>query len=83
MPLAPGVRLGAYEVVALIGAGGRGSALEERLRPCRRHQRQFALGVGPQRQWKNIDPEPMPITTGSRLGPYEIVALIGVGGMDI
>jgi eukaryotic-like serine/threonine-protein kinase len=41
----------------------------------------FALGVGPQRQCKKDDPEPMPLTTGTHLGPYEIVAPIGVGGM--
>ena len=26
-------------------------------------------------------PEPMPLTTGTRLGPYEVVAAIGAGGM--
>src|SRR6202795_4937421 len=30
---------------------------------------------------RNIDPEPMPLTTGSRLGPYEILSLLGAGGM--
>jgi len=30
---------------------------------------------------ENEDPEPMPVTTGTRLGPYEVVAPIGVGGM--
>jgi hypothetical protein len=26
-------------------------------------------------------PEPMPLSTGARLGPYEIVAAIGAGGL--
>src|SRR5438105_187152 len=40
-----------------------------------------ALGVGPRRRCRNIDPEPMPLTPGDRLGPYKIVAPIGAGGM--
>ena len=28
MPMTPGTRMGPYEILALIGAGGRGSALE-------------------------------------------------------
>ena len=37
--------------------------------------------MGPRRHWKNVDPEPMPLTAGARLGPYEIIAAIGAGGM--
>jgi hypothetical protein len=29
-----------------------------------------------------VDPELMPLTAGSRLGPYEIVSPLGVGGMS-
>ena len=81
MPLIVGTRLGPYEILSALGAGGRGSALDlaERFpakaksyenatvwrfprRSARghaeprtsdseaRHQREFALGVGPQRQ---------------------------------
>jgi len=46
-----------------------------------RHHRQNALGVGPQRQCKNVDPEPMPLVNGTHLGSYEIVAPLGKGGM--
>ena len=31
---------------------------------------------------KNRGPEPMPLTTSARLGPYEVVAPLGVGGMS-
>src|SRR6266850_5782851 len=37
--------------------------------------------VGPRRQWKKVGPEPMPLTPGARLGPYQIVDAIGAGGM--
>ena len=87
MSLAPGTRLGVYETSAR-------SEPAERLRPCRgsqrgsragmacrRHPRQSALGVGPQRQWKDVDPEPMPLITPCRLGRYEIQSPLGAGGM--
>jgi serine/threonine protein kinase len=38
-------------------------------------------GVGPRHYWNNDDPEPMPLVTGARLGAYEVVALLGTGGM--
>ena len=28
-----------------------------------------------------LDPEPMPLTAGARLGPYEIISALGAGGM--
>jgi len=46
-----------------------------------RHQRQNPAGVGPRRHCKKADPEPMPLAIGSSLGPYEVLALIGAGGM--
>jgi hypothetical protein len=52
MPLTIGTRLGPYEIVAPLGAGGMsaGGYAEPRTRESEaRHQRQFALGVGPQR----------------------------------
>ena len=39
------------------------------------------MGVGPHARWKKSTPEPMPLATGTRLGPYEVVAAIGAGGM--
>ena len=62
MPLTPGTRLGPYEIVSAIGAGGmsaRGYAEPwfDRLTMSGREsarpelvEGQFALGVGPQRQ---------------------------------
>src|SRR5207247_1627189 len=39
------------------------------------------LGVGPQRHCKNVGHEPIPLTKGARLGPYEIISALGEGGM--
>src|SRR6476619_953671 len=45
------------------------------------------ISVGSRRGWgpagseRNDDPEPMALVGGARLGPYEIVAPLGVGGM--
>ena len=52
MPLTIGTRLGPYEIVAPLGAGGSASGrAEPRTSESEaRRQRQFALGVGPQRQ---------------------------------
>src|SRR5207248_2437702 len=30
---------------------------------------------------KNVDPEPMPLTSGTSLGPYEILSPLGSGSM--
>jgi hypothetical protein len=38
-------------------------------------------GWGPSATERKDDPEPMPLTNGTRLGPYEIVAPLGAGGM--
>jgi len=49
MPLPPGVRLGAYEVVSLIGAGGMSACghAEPRTSDSEvRHQREVRVGVG-------------------------------------
>src|SRR5688572_26823842 len=37
--------------------------------------------TGRRRSGKHRSDEPMPLTAGTRLGPYEIVAAIGAGGM--
>jgi hypothetical protein len=53
MPLTTGTHLGPYEIVAPIGAGGMSACGHAEPRTWgseARHQRQFALGVGPQRQ---------------------------------
>ena len=76
MPLTIGSRVGPYEVVSAIGVGGmsaRGPASE-------RSETSRWRGGGP-RARKKADPEPMPLTIGSRVGPYEVVSAIGVGGM--
>ena len=39
------------------------------------------VGVGPHADKGDVNPEPMPLTTGSRLGSYEILSLLGAGGM--
>src|SRR5262245_51957043 len=39
------------------------------------------MGVGPHAHWKKVDFSPMPLPVGARLGPFEIVAAIGSGGM--
>ena len=31
---------------------------------------------------ENVDPEPMPLTTDARLGPYKILSALGAGGMS-
>src|SRR5688572_10452851 len=41
----------------------------------------IALGVGPRCHWKHVDPEPMPLNPGARLGPYEVISALGAGGM--
>src|SRR5262249_2319046 len=38
-------------------------------------------GGGPREHQEEVDPEPMPLTPGARIGPYEIVASLGAGGM--
>jgi len=53
MALTAGTRLGPYEIVAPIGAGGMsacGHPSARTWRSEREDHRQFALGVGPQRQ---------------------------------
>jgi hypothetical protein len=53
MTLAAGTRLGPYEILAAIGAGDMsacGYAEPRTWESEAKHQRQFALGVGPQRQ---------------------------------
>src|SRR5207244_1096832 len=37
-------------------------------------------GGGAPASLKDVDPEPMPLVIGTRLGPYEIVAALGAGG---
>ena len=39
------------------------------------------MGVGPHARCRNVDAEPMPLATGTRLGPYEVLTRIGAGGM--
>ena len=61
MPLITGTRLGPYEVVAPIGVGGMSACghAEPRTRESEAtRRRQYALGVGPQRQWKMKTPNP-------------------------
>ena len=53
MPLTAGTRLGPYEIVSPLGAGGMSARGYAEARPwevARRHRRQFAAGVGPRRQ---------------------------------
>jgi hypothetical protein len=38
-------------------------------------------GWGPAAGERMKDPEPMPLVTRTRLGPYEIVSALGAGGM--
>lgn len=55
MPLSVGARLGPYEVIAALGAGGMsacGHASARTGESEREPQRQYAVGVGPHRQWK-------------------------------
>ena len=58
MTLTVGARLGPYEIHSPLGAGGMSACGYAEARPyvaALRHQRQLALGVGPQRQWKKED----------------------------
>src|SRR5258706_8631720 len=79
MPLVAGPRLGPYEIVALIGVGGM-SACGQASRGGRASVSGRGGGGGP-RWGMNNDPQPMPPVDGAPLGPYENVALIGVGGL--
>jgi hypothetical protein len=52
MPLVTGASLGPYQILAPLGVGGMSACGHAELRTWKseaRHQRQFALGVGPQR----------------------------------
>ena len=67
------------ERLRLCGAGGHA-------KPTATHRREFALGVGPQRGWNDVVPEPIPegpvaLSVGTCLGPYEVLAPLGTGGM--
>ena len=37
--------------------------------------------MGPREQLREVDSEPMPLSAGTRLGSYEIQAMLGAGGM--
>ena len=37
-------------------------------------------GTGAPHALKKVDAEPMPLTTGTRIGPYEVTGWIGAGG---
>jgi hypothetical protein len=94
MTLTSGTRLGPYEVIAPLGAGGMSAcghagapsaapALGWRAEPrtCdseARCQRQFALEVGPQRQWKSACGHTEPRTCESEARCQRQFAL-GVG----
>ena len=80
MALTPGTRLGPYEIVSALGAGGM-SACGRRAERVRESKRGSWRGGGAPRHFYLRTPSPMPLTTGTRLGPYEIVAPIGAGGM--
>ena len=52
MSLINGARLGPYEILAPLGAGGMGASGHVEPRTCEseaRRQREFAAGVGPRR----------------------------------
>jgi serine/threonine protein kinase len=66
MPLEPGSRIGSYEVLACIGAGGMD-----------RFKREAQVLAS-----LNQCPTQMPLEPGSRIGSYEVLACIGAGGMD-
>ena len=36
---------------------------------------------GPRRQWNNDGSEPMSLVIGTSIGPYQVLALLGTGGM--
>ena len=77
MTLAPGTRLGVYEVIGTPRAGAMGEfhrARGTRLWP------DVALEVLPEAAAARLGSEAL-VTPGARLGQYEIVAPLGAGGM--
>src|SRR5258706_2472534 len=78
MPLVAGPRLGPYEILDRIGVGGM-SACGQASRGGRASA--SGRGGGGGRRWgMNDEPPPLPLLNGAPFGPYEIVALSGVGG---
>ena len=84
MPLTTGARLGPYEILSALGAGGMsacGHAEREAPMPSASISEGSRRGWGPGASAKKLTPSPCRLATGARLGPYEILSALGAGGM--
>src|SRR5262245_9589884 len=89
MPLVPGARLGPYELTSLLGSGGMGDEQQSSVvsRQSSVVSRVFShegcrLATATEDLTLETDDcAPRPLKTGTRIGPYEVIASLGAGGM--